>query len=136
MPRGGKRNRTRGKTYTNRSDLNAQTQPVTAVPSRGYGDRATQEAAQGALPLPQTGQVGQAGTPQDTHVRPGEVTGLDAPTQRPSEPLSTGAPFGPGGGPEVLGPANFDEGTEALKALFQAHPESPELAALVEEAGL
>ena len=31
------------------------------------------------------------------------ITPLTAPTERPNEPLTHGMPFGPGGGPEVLG---------------------------------
>lgn len=33
---------------------------------------------------------------------PGEVVGLGAPTARPDEHLMTGAPMGPGPGPEIL----------------------------------
>lgn len=35
---------------------------------------------------------------------------LYAPTDRPDEPLTAGVPFGPGPGPEALGPARVPEG--------------------------
>lgn len=41
-------------------------------------------------------------------------TPLFAPTQRPEEPVTAGAPFGPGGGPESTRPA-MDQDMQALK---------------------
>ena len=68
-----------GVAYTNRSDLNAQ--PVRAAAGQPYGQRGAQEAAQRAVPLP---------GPRDL------PTPLGAPSERPDEPLTAGAPFGAG----------------------------------------
>lgn len=48
---------------------------------------------------------------------PGSLTPLDAPTQRPNEPLTAGAPFGPGAGP-MAGNTTVDQ----LRALYMADP--------------
>jgi hypothetical protein len=84
MPgRGGPRRGQQGKSYPNRSDLNAQ--PVRTAPSQHYGDAAASAAAQAAVPLAQT-----------------PVLGLNAPSTRPGEHVMAGAPQGPGPGPDVL----------------------------------
>jgi hypothetical protein len=109
MPRGGRRSGRPGAQYPNRSDLAAgprqAAQPVRAAPNQPYGARGAQEAAQQTMPLPQ-------------------VTPLDAPTERPAEPVTAGLPSGPGPGPEALGAAGpgSDDTLTRLKVLFQAHP--------------
>ena len=107
MPRarGGKRAGAPGKAYSNRSDLNTtRTLPVTAASNQQYGQRAAQEASQKVVPLarqpqapsspasPASGSQQGAGAPV---VRPAPP-GLLAPSGRPDEPLTAGAPFGPG----------------------------------------
>lgn len=81
MARGGKRKGRPGAGYGNRTDLVAQ--PVKTGPSEQYGQRAAQERAQQAIPLPQ-----QAPPPMPTD--------LFAPTQRPDEPVTAGLPEMPG----------------------------------------
>lgn len=78
MPPGGPRAGTPGQTYANRSDLN--TQPIRAASGQPYGQRKAQEDSQRAVPLPAA--------------RP--PTPLSAPSERPNEPITAGAPFGPG----------------------------------------
>ena len=68
-----------GAAYPNRTDLNAQ--PVRAASGQPYGQRGAQERAQRAVPLPQERPL----------PRP-----LSAPSDRPGEPITAGAPFGPG----------------------------------------
>lgn len=110
MPRGGRREGRPGKAYAARTDLQA----VKVAPSKQYGQAAAQAAAQRAVPLAgatspgpmPTGGAPAAGAPAPRPmpgVMPGAVTPLDAPTQRPSEPLTAGMPMGPGAGPEALG---------------------------------
>src|SRR5215207_2868852 len=83
--RGGARSGQPGQAYTNRTDLNAKPrQAAAAGPSQGYGQRAELMRAQQALPLPAPGPS------------------LNDPTERPDEHPMTGAPMGPGAGPEVL----------------------------------
>lgn len=71
----------------------------------------TQTAAAGGLsaPPPNQGEVppqtapGPSGMAQDTGpdpIHPDAVLPLDAPSQRPSEPVTAGLPFGPGVGPD------------------------------------
>jgi hypothetical protein len=61
------------------------------------------------------------------------LTPLLAPTQRPNEPVTTGAPVGAGSGPEALGfqPGQVQQTGQSAKQLVQtlaSHPDaSPEL---------
>ena len=64
-----------------------------------------------------------------------QVTPLTAPTQAPEEPITAGAPFGPGPGPRPTpppqqGPAPRDDVALIIRAAYAAHP-SPELGALL-----
>lgn len=84
-------------------------QPVRSLPDAKYGenrDFVTQE--QGA-PM--------AGTSPAAAMPP--VVGLDAPTQRPDEHVTTGVPIGPGAGPEALGPAAPPQGGQLSQMLFR-----------------
>lgn len=105
MPRGGKRQGRQGKAYPNRTDLNAQA--VRTAPSQTYGDAKAQADAQRVVPLPQMREP----------LSPGPVTAtpLNAPTARPTEPLTAGMPMGPGPGPGVMMPA-VDPTVETLRA--------------------
>lgn len=63
---------------------------------------------------------------------PGSLGPLDGPTARPGEPVTAGAPVGPGPGPEVLGMGRGDE-LDEIRALYQRFP-SEELRQIIEEA--
>lgn len=128
MPRGGRRSGTPGKAYGNRSDLNTnRTPPVTRIPGQPYGAQAAQVRAQQSVPvgptptptpmvpLPTPGGVGSA--PTGTPVVP-----LDAPTTRPTEPLTAGVNVGPGpGAPPMSQPAE-DPLIQELRAIYLAYP--------------
>jgi hypothetical protein len=134
---GGARQGTPGQPYPNRSDLRAQ--KPTAVPNQGYGQAGAQLAAQKVVPMagappppvpaaPAPRQMPGAGgfaTPEDTPT-------LIAPTQRPDEPLTAGLPFGPGPGPEALGPPPMNDTEARLRALYAAYP-TPELRDLIRQ---
>jgi hypothetical protein len=95
-------------------------QPIAAASGQPYGVRKAQEDAQRAIPLPVTGS------------RP--VTPLSAPSERPGEHVMTGAPIGPGAGPDAFGippatPAQADV-REMLLAVARQFP-TPELLDLV-----
>ena len=132
MPRGGARKGSPTRTYANRVDLrdplNQKTLPVAAPPSRSYGEKASMEASQRQLPM---------GGPADLpRVRP-EPPGLHDPSQRPEEPVTSGAPVGPGPGPEALGAFNPNapapDPIEAeLRELYLAYP-TEELRELIED---
>lgn len=108
---GGTRQGTPGAAYNNRRDL--RTQKPTASPGQEYGKATEQIAAQQAVPL---AGVAPAAAPQPApgplaaadQMQMPQFGAFDRPTERPDEPLTTGAPVGPGAGPEVipgLGPA-------------------------------
>ena len=127
MPRGGRRTGQQGRAYPNRSDLNAQ--PVRTVPNQTYGQAGQQAASQQVIPLPQQ---------QPFQSRLGNAAPspppLDAPTQRPQEPLTAGANFGPGPGPEALGPmAQAPDVESFLRGVYSNFPD-PSVLDLLQEA--
>lgn len=94
MPRGGKRSGTAGKAYPQRHDLTP-----TAAPGQTYGQAGQQLASQAAMPIAAQGPPSGApqGPPQTPPaVLPGSLGPLDAPSNRPDEPLTEGSPMGPG----------------------------------------
>ena len=93
MPRGGKRQGTPGKAYSNRTDMGMNYNNAESAASGGIKPR-PQEA-------PMMGMY-----PEDTPM-------LLDPTQRPEEPITSGLPSGPGVGPEALDPRVNE--TRALK---------------------
>jgi len=125
MPRnrpGGMRNGAPGTPYPNRTDLNKQPSlPARVATDQTYGKATAQLQAQRTVPMappptvmaPPGGAasplVPQPGVPQmaPPGPEPGSFGPLDRFTERPGEPITHGAPFGPGAGPEVLpqGPA-------------------------------
>lgn len=90
--------------YSNRTDLQAGTQPVRAAPGQQYGQGAQQERAQQMVPLPD----------------------FTAPTTRPHEPLTHGMDVGPGAsaaqaGIPVAPPPQADV-LDRLRAIYQTFP--------------
>lgn len=76
--------------------MNAPLAP-TAAPGQTYGQGVQQLTAQQAVPMapqPPAGPTGQSAAPAP--VAPGSLGPLTAPTSRPDEPLTAGAPVGPG----------------------------------------
>lgn len=101
---GGARQGTPGTAYQNRTDLNAApSQPVRVATGQAYGQATAQTQAQQAIPLPQQASP----PPPDAHAAAAAFQmpafgPFDRPTERPDEPLTHGAPVGPGAGPEIL----------------------------------
>jgi len=102
--RGGERQGTQGKSYSNRTDLNM---PISTVPNQEYGMATAQREAQRAVPMASSPSVApQAARPIPSRApapAPGSLPYI-APTQRPNEPVTAGLPFGPGSGPEAMSP--------------------------------
>lgn len=125
------------KQYPNRSDLRNPTKKLAAkaAPGQTYGEAGKQIAAQQQIPMAASPQP--AVTPPQTAVerpRPGQFGPLDRPTERPDEPLTAGAPFGPGRMASVSGYAgvrNSDPILDELRALYAAYP-SEELADMLD----
>jgi hypothetical protein len=134
MPRGGRRNGKPGQAYSNRTDMN--TSKIAEYTGQQYGKATQQRDAQRAMPVqappgppaPQTPQAAQAPGPA-----PGSLGELLGPTARPDEPLTHGAPFGPGPGPA---PSMTDPDTDALDRLriLYKMSGSPALGRLIEAA--
>ena len=99
---GGTRTGTPGTAYPQRTDLNTSL-PVQTAPSEGrdFGAVARDERAQREVPL-RPPPSATAGVPNVPGPAPGELTGLNAPTRRPNQPLTDGVDIGPGRGPEAL----------------------------------
>jgi len=100
--------------YAQRTDLLAPK----AAPGQTYGEAGKQIAAQKAVPM---------GNPTPTVQRPvpGQAGPLTRPTERPQEPITAGAPFGPGRTPVssgYAGPRNADPVLAELRALYAAYP--------------
>ena len=86
--------------FTRRTDR----QPVRQVTDAAYGEQKTFREQQQAAPMVDTNQPAQPGMVDVA----ANVTPLGAPSERPDEPITAGAPVGPGPGPEVLGLPSSD----------------------------
>lgn len=125
MPRGkgGKRQGKPGVVYGNRSDLNSALNKT--GPSQVYGQGVAQQRAMQAVPVappptstplssaPTSGGGGGGG--------PINLPDLFAPTTRPDEPVTSGAPLGPGPGPNSL-PIAGDPVVLRLRAIYNLIP--------------
>lgn len=112
--------------YGNRTDLNSPANRQT------YGEKTKLARAQKAVPVAPS-----PAPPAPNVVRsvPGERGSFTRPTERPSEPITAGAPFGPGVGPEAAGIPQLrgDQPLEELKAIYRMFPNS-DLADLIDSA--
>ena len=123
MPSGGVRTGRPGVAYPQRSDLTGNPRsPSTSV----HGDVAKREQVVRATP-------DQPGPPRPTGgPMPGQLTSLDAPTERPNEPVTAGLPMGAGPGPEALTPMPVaDDGLYELRALVARNPQYRDLARII-----
>lgn len=115
MPRGGKREGTPGKGYSNRTDLTSNYASGNA-------------AAGGMQPQPQQRQFMSPAVGAD------EVPSLSDPTMRPSEPVTAGLGVGMGPGSEALGPmppSKTNPVRTAVQALIAISPNNPDLIRLL-----
>ena len=115
------------KDYPNRSDLRGGKVPKMAATGQTYGEAGKQMASQSAVPMaaPPTENIPQ--------VQPGQMGNLLRPTERPTEPVTAGASFGPGPTPmtQFAVPRNNDPVLNELRGLYQAFP-SEELADMLD----
>lgn len=132
MPRGGKRQGTPGKAYSNRTDLMTNYDPAkNTAAAGGLTSSAPSTPATGpALP-----QLGQANPPRIAGpvVGADEIPNLTDPTQRPDEPVTAGIDMGPGPGSNALGPmppSPSDPTRMIVQALMDISP-SPDLARIL-----
>lgn len=104
---GGKRQGTPGHVYANRSDLTNDYGPVTGLQTPAIGSLPPNPMPATPPPAPAGAPVSQDGTgavplAPGPAVTPDQVTPMDAPTNRPGEPVTAGMALGPGPGPEAL----------------------------------
>ena len=99
MPRGGKRQGTQGKAYSNRTDL--------AVDYAPGGNPAA-----GGMPITPQGIAG-------PRIGADQVPNIGDPTNRPDEPVTTGLNVGAGLGVEALGPMPPSP-TDPIRQLIQS----------------
>ena len=110
MPRGGKRQGTPGKAYSNRTDL-----------ATNYSSGAA--AGGGMEPVQQQRQFIPPAIGAD------QVPSLSNPTMRPGEPVTAGLDIGMGAGSEAMGPmppAPMDPVRQAIQAMMLVSP-NPDL---------
>ena len=114
--------------YGQRTDLNMA---PSAVPGQTYGEAGAQMAAQRAVPMGAPAAPAAPSAPTST---PGQYGPLDRPTERPNEPVTAGAPFGPGRNSTqsaYIGRRNGDPILDELRALYASYP-SDELANMLD----
>lgn len=113
------------KQYPNRSDLRNPKVAKQAATGQTYGEAGQQLASQSAVPV--------APSPTDKPVlQPGQLGAFNRPTERPMEPVTAGASFGPGPTPRTqFAPPTQDPVLMELRALYNAYP-SEELADMLD----
>ena len=92
-------------------------QPVREVPAAYYGERQEMRdiqggatMAQGSMPAGSPVMPSNGSTPPSAPASPGQgVTPLTDPTERPDEPITAGAPLGPGPGPAESSPSQDNQ---------------------------
>lgn len=117
--------------YPNRTDLRNKATKVArqAVKGQTYGKAKQQLDAQKAVPMAAPATP----TPTRPTVTPGQFGPLNRPSERPNEPITAGASFGPGYTPRnrITLPRAYDPVLTELAALYQAFP-TPELADMLD----
>lgn len=83
--------------YSRRTDG----QPRMQLPDARYGEQSDFQQIQAGAPMSSASPA--ATTPAAGGVDPSGLTGLDAPSARPAEPVTAGAPMGAGVGPQAIG---------------------------------
>lgn len=116
------------KQYPNRSDLRNAGGKVAKQVATGqtYGEAKKQMDAQSAVPM--------AAAPTDAppQILPGQLGAFNRPTERPNEPVTAGASFGPGPTPRTqFAVPTSDPVLTELRALYSAYP-STELADMLD----
>lgn len=100
MPRKRKTQPGEGGAYANRTDMAPPTQAPAVPTGLPYGEAQASEQAQQQAPVAGDPFAGILAAAQQAEFQP---VGLNAPTERPDEPITAGLSRGPGPGPEALG---------------------------------
>lgn len=98
-----------------------------------YGEEAALARAQEAVPaMPAPG--GPVPTAPVPFIGPDQVPNLADPTRRPDEPVTAGAPFGPGPGPSPFTPTE-DPVRDTLRAMYLV-TKSPHVRRMMQQMGM
>ena len=121
--------------YPNRSDLRNPAKKIAKTAAKGqpYGQAGAQLASQAAVPMAPSPTAAMPAAPQAPPIQPGGLGLFSRPTERPNEPVTAGASFGPGRTPgrEFVVPVAADPVLNELRGLYQAFP-LPELADMLD----
>ncbi len=122
--------------YPNRSDLRNKAKVAKAAATgQAYGKASEQMRAQSVMPVAAPPTETGAATQPVEYARPGTLGAFARPTERPNEPITAGASFGPGATPLQAGtlPRLSTETPvmEQLRAMYIAFP-NDDLADLIE----
>jgi hypothetical protein len=109
------------------------TQAPRYISGMAYGQGQATMQQQQAAPMAGTSAPSAPSTPSLAALAQGPaITGLNAPTERPDEPVTQGNPMGPGAGPEILNlptamPGELDDAVTALQTLFLQNPRNQDV---------
>lgn len=111
--------------YPNRSDLRGGKMPAQAATGQTYGEAGKQIAAQQSVPMGSSPTSSMPSAPSPS-IQPGSMGDLLRPTERPNEPITAGADFGPGvdmqqAGIPIVAPG-FNDALEEIKVLYRQFP--------------
>ncbi len=117
--------------YSARTDGKPGQQPIRPMTGGAYGEGQEMDQLQSSAPMSDT-----QGTPTPSAM-PNPLAGsgvmpMDAPSERPHEPITAGVDAGPGPGSEVMGTGKIDEASEIQKIksylpLLQQHLDNPDV---------
>lgn len=108
------------------------TQPARYISGMAYGEGQATMQQQQSAPMAGT-SAPRASAPSLAALSQGPaITSLNAPTERPDEPITQGSPMGPGAGPEILNlptamPDELDDAVIALQTLFLQNPRNQDV---------
>lgn len=111
-------------------------QKLRELPNAQYGEAQTFRDLQQGAPLAQTPSPGQAPSVGPGAGGSAPIIPLNAPTTRPGEPVTAGSRYGPGPGPEVLGPMasqgqmQLENARDVIAALSAQNPDNVALSYL------
>lgn len=118
------------------SDVSYDQSPaMMAARGQTYGKRKQQMEAQRAVPMGRAPAEVQAQQAARQGPQPAAAGSFLAPSSRPNEPITAGAPFGPGPGPMELGmpteAQTDDDALREIRAIYMRYP-SQELADIIQ----
>lgn len=108
------------------------TQAAKRIAAGKYGEGKKLLETQRSAPMAATQPVSMPSAASMGGMNLPPITPLTAPTERPNEPLTTGLPFGPGAGPEVLGGNQPQESLSQVLSQIVQYDTSGELSDLYE----